>query len=87
MRIGSLNFTVITPFTDTSLILNLRPGSLSCLFLTSDGFVDIDKETLKLILSRETLNCRETVIFDAARRWAQAECVRNDIQNENNEEN
>ena len=57
------------------------------LALTSDGFVDIDKETLKLILSRETLNCRETVIFDAARRWAQAECVRNDIQNENNEEN
>ena len=56
------------------------------LALTSDGFVDIDKETLKLILARETLNCRETVIFDAAKRWAQAECVRNDIQNESIDE-
>ena len=56
------------------------------LALTSDGFVDIDRETLKLILSRETLNCRETVIFNAAKRWAQAECVRNDIQNENSNE-
>ena len=56
------------------------------LALTSDGFVDIDKETLGLILARETLNCRETAIFKAALRWANAECVRRDIQNESGEE-
>merc|ERR1712223_1546708 len=44
------------------------------LALTSDTFVDIYKDTLKLILSRETLNCRETVIFNAAKNWALAEC-------------
>ena len=56
------------------------------LALTSDTFVDIDKDTLELILARETLNCRETVIFNAAKNWALAECVRKDIQDEANDD-
>ena len=31
--------------------------------LTSDAFADIDFDTLMSILSRETLNCKETVVF------------------------
>ena len=56
------------------------------LALTSETFVDIDKDTLELILARETLNCRETVIFNAAKNWALAECVRKDIQDEANDD-
>lgn len=47
--------------------------------LQSDGFVDIDHSTLVSVLSRETLNCREIVLFDAALAWAEAECIRQDI--------
>ena len=47
--------------------------------LKSDGFVDIDYHTLECVFARETLNCRETSIFDAAVRWAEAECMRRDI--------
>ncbi|XP_076038831.1 BTB/POZ domain containing protein 3 lute [Oratosquilla oratoria] len=48
--------------------------------LQSDGFVDIDYPTLLSVLSRETLNCREIVLFDAALSWAEAECGRQDIE-------
>ncbi|KAB7505723.1 BTB/POZ domain-containing protein 6 [Armadillidium nasatum] len=47
--------------------------------LQSDGFVDIDYSTLVSVLSRETLNCREIVLFEAALSWAEAECNRQDI--------
>lgn len=48
--------------------------------LKSDGFVDIDIHTLESVLSRETLNCKEIYIWDAALRWASAECVRQDLE-------
>ena len=44
--------------------------------LQSDSFPDIDYQTLEEILSRDTLNVEETVVFNAAKRWAEAECSR-----------
>ncbi|XP_061407350.1 BTB/POZ domain-containing protein 3-like isoform X1 [Lethenteron reissneri] len=46
------------------------------LALRSDSFCDVDLETLAAILSRETLNAAETVVFEAALGWAAAECRR-----------
>ncbi|CAB4062418.1 BTBD3_6 [Lepeophtheirus salmonis] len=40
--------------------------------LLAESFSDIDVDTLKKILSRETLNCKETVVFKAALSWASA---------------
>lgn len=48
--------------------------------LRSDGFVDIDIHTLESVLSRETLNCKEIYIWNAALRWASAECIRQDLE-------
>ena len=48
--------------------------------LQSEGFVDIDFPTLISVLSRETLNCREIVLFEAALNWAEAECIRQDLE-------
>lgn len=48
--------------------------------LRSDGFVDIDIHTLESVLSRETLNCKEIHIWDAALRWASAECSRQELE-------
>ena len=44
--------------------------------LRSDGFTDIDFETLKAVLARETLNAKEKSLFAATNRWAEAECSR-----------
>lgn len=44
--------------------------------LGSESFTDIDFNTLKAILERESLNCRETVVFKAAMNWANKECKR-----------
>ena len=46
------------------------------LALSSEAFTDIDFDTLLSILSRESLNCKETVVFTAAVSWAKAECIR-----------
>ncbi|XP_012344126.1 BTB/POZ domain-containing protein 6-B isoform X2 [Apis florea] len=48
--------------------------------LRSDGFVDIDIHTLESVLSRETLNCKEIYVWDAALRWATAECIRQELE-------
>ncbi|XP_013170979.1 PREDICTED: BTB/POZ domain-containing protein 6 isoform X3 [Papilio xuthus] len=48
--------------------------------LTSEGFVDIDVSTLESVLARETLNSKEINLFEAALAWAQAECVRREIE-------
>lgn len=45
------------------------------LVLSSDGFLDIDVETMKSIVGRETLSCKETVVFQACIRWAENECA------------
>ena len=54
--------------------------------LSSDGFTEIDFLTMKAILARETLNCRETVVFKAAVSWAEAECQRQGISIDDPEE-
>uniref|UniRef100_A0A8C4WTN9 BTB domain containing 6 n=1 Tax=Eptatretus burgeri TaxID=7764 RepID=A0A8C4WTN9_EPTBU len=46
------------------------------LALLSEGFGEVDRETVEAILARETLNAPEMLIFEAAHRWAGAECVR-----------
>lgn len=48
--------------------------------LRSEGFVEIDIHTLESVLSRETLNCKEIHLWNAALRWAQAECLRQDLE-------
>ncbi|XP_077997550.1 BTB/POZ domain-containing protein 3-like [Glandiceps talaboti] len=48
--------------------------------LKSDGFCDIDHTTLESVLCRETLNAKESVIFEAAARWAEVECKRQDLK-------
>ncbi|XP_010780284.1 BTB/POZ domain-containing protein 3-like [Notothenia coriiceps] len=49
------------------------------LALRSEGFCDIDSQTLESILKRETLNAKEMVVFEAALNWAEAECQRQDL--------
>ena len=49
------------------------------LALCSEGFCDIDSQTLESILQRETLNAKEIVVFEAALSWAEAECQRRDL--------
>jgi len=48
--------------------------------LSSEGFLEIDHQTLTTILSRETLNCKELHIFNAAITWATAECERREMK-------
>lgn len=48
--------------------------------LKADCFVDIDIHTLKSVLARETLNCKEMHLFEAALNWAANECLRRDIE-------
>ena len=48
--------------------------------MSSEGFLEIDHDTLESILSRETLNCKELHIFNAAIGWATAECERREIK-------
>lgn len=47
--------------------------------LKSEGFVDIDMSTLESVLGRETLNCKEMNLLEAALNWAGAECSRREI--------
>ncbi|XP_053668731.1 BTB/POZ domain-containing protein 6-B [Anopheles marshallii] len=48
--------------------------------IKSDGFVDIDLKTFETILARETLNCKEIHLFEAALSWAHAACTKMDIE-------
>ncbi|XP_064211868.1 BTB/POZ domain-containing protein 3 isoform X3 [Tribolium castaneum] len=48
--------------------------------LKSEGFVDIDMSTLESVLARETLNCKEMNLLEAALNWAGAECARQDVE-------
>ncbi|XP_064621360.1 BTB/POZ domain-containing protein 6-B-like [Lineus longissimus] len=48
--------------------------------LESDGFVDIDYNTLEIVLGRETLNAKEISLFSAGVRWAETECTRRGIE-------
>ncbi|XP_076984480.1 BTB/POZ domain-containing protein 6 isoform X2 [Tamandua tetradactyla] len=44
--------------------------------LRSEGFCEIDRQTLEIILTREALNTKEAVVFEAVLNWAEAECKR-----------
>ncbi|XP_074036981.1 BTB/POZ domain containing protein 3 lute isoform X2 [Leptinotarsa decemlineata] len=46
----------------------------------SEGFVDIDMSTLESVLGRETLNCKEMNLLEAALNWATAECNRREME-------
>ncbi|XP_037098262.1 BTB/POZ domain-containing protein 6-B-like isoform X1 [Syngnathus acus] len=46
------------------------------LALRSEGFCEIDAQTLEIILRRETLNAKEAAVFEAIMSWAAAECQR-----------
>lgn len=48
--------------------------------INSDGFVDIDLKTFETILARETLNCKEINLFEAALNWAHSACIKMDIE-------
>lgn len=63
-------------FENRCLINVLKQAEMA---LRSEGFVDIDMSTLESVLARETLNCKEINLFDAALCWAHAECCRRDI--------
>ncbi|EPQ20536.1 BTB/POZ domain-containing protein 6 [Myotis brandtii] len=44
--------------------------------LQSEGFCEIDWQTLEIVVTREALNTKEAVIFKAVLNWAEAECKR-----------
>uniref|UniRef100_A0A8C9G1B4 BTB domain-containing protein n=1 Tax=Pavo cristatus TaxID=9049 RepID=A0A8C9G1B4_PAVCR len=44
--------------------------------LKSEGFCEIDLQTLEIIVTREALNTKEVVVFEAVLNWAEAECKR-----------
>ncbi|XP_055584887.1 BTB/POZ domain-containing protein 6-B-like isoform X2 [Uranotaenia lowii] len=48
--------------------------------IKSEGFVDIDLKTFETILARETLNCKEIHLFEAALSWAHSACTKIDIE-------
>lgn len=50
------------------------------LALKSEGFTDIDMRTFESILARETLNCREINLFEAALCWAHSACLKTDVE-------
>lgn len=45
----------------------------------AEGFTDIDVETLKSVLQRDSLGARESELFNAVIKWADHECRRKDI--------
>lgn len=47
--------------------------------IKSEGFVDIDLKTFESILNRETLNCKEINLFEAALNWAAATCSKMEL--------
>lgn len=47
--------------------------------IKSEGFVDIDLKTFESILSRDTLNCKEISLFEAALVWAHFTCQKLDM--------
>nr|VZI11424.1 unnamed protein product [Spirometra erinaceieuropaei] len=48
--------------------------------LASEPFVDLSKETVLELISRDTLCCEEWEIFEAVHRWASAECDRRGLR-------
>lgn len=44
--------------------------------LASDGFTELDNETLCIVLARDSLGIRESKLFSAVTRWAEHACLR-----------
>uniref|UniRef100_A0A2I3LG47 BTB domain-containing protein n=1 Tax=Papio anubis TaxID=9555 RepID=A0A2I3LG47_PAPAN len=44
--------------------------------LRSEGFCEIDRQTLEIIITWEAFNTKEEVVFEALLNWAEAECKR-----------
>ena len=42
----------------------------------AEGFTDIDIDTLTSVLDRDSLRIKESKLFGAVLRWADAECLR-----------
>ncbi|GFO14758.1 BTB/POZ domain-containing protein 2 [Plakobranchus ocellatus] len=53
--------------------------------LAADGFTDIDLDTLCVVLERDTLGIRECKLFTSVCRWAEAECLRQNLVPPSNE--
>ncbi|XP_037009499.2 BTB/POZ domain-containing protein 1 isoform X1 [Artibeus jamaicensis] len=47
--------------------------------ISAEGFTDIDIDTLCAVLERDTLSIRESRLFGAIVRWAEAECQRQQL--------
>ncbi|MEE6503245.1 hypothetical protein FKM82_004779 [Ascaphus truei] len=47
--------------------------------ISAEGFTDIDIDTLCAVLERDTLSIRESRLFGAVVRWAEAECQRQEL--------
>ncbi|KAM4678338.1 BTB/POZ domain-containing protein 1 isoform 2-T2 [Discoglossus pictus] len=47
--------------------------------ISAEGFTDIDIDTLCAVLERDTLSIRESRLFEAAVRWSEAECQRQQL--------
>ncbi|XP_067928342.1 BTB/POZ domain-containing protein 1-like [Watersipora subatra] len=47
---------------------------------SSDGFVDIDLETLCVVLERDSLGIRESKLFSAVTKWAEHACLKQDLE-------
>lgn len=47
--------------------------------LTSEGFIEVDYSLMEQMISRETLIVREKTVYEAAMRWAKAECKRKNV--------
>jgi len=47
----------------------------------AEGFTDIDVDTLRAVLARDSLSARENQLFEAVVKWADRECTRRDITN------
>lgn len=48
--------------------------------LSSDGFADIDLDTLCAVLGRDSLGIRESKLFSAVTKWAEHACLKQDLE-------
>merc|ERR550539_1852921 len=47
--------------------------------LAAEGFIDIDIDTLSVVLDRDSLRIKESKLFSAVLKWSEAECLRQNI--------
>lgn len=57
------------------MTIDIRPTDA----LDSDGFLEVDEDTLCTVLERNSLRVREINLFQAVLKWASAECARREI--------